>query len=103
MNDDESIFRKIYHEDSDTLKSLQGDKPFVHEISPSQFNIQNQRFSEIDEDPDIPIRPIINAFETKEDGFDEDNPYIVRYQSNKNLDYDDIISKRNKNERIKEL
>lgn len=46
-NDDESIYKKIYHDDTETLKSLQNDMPgnyFNQEISPSQFNIQNQRF-----------------------------------------------------------
>ena len=42
------------------LKSLQGDETLGHEISSSQFNFQNQRFSEVDEDLDAPVHPITN-------------------------------------------
>lgn len=50
-NDDESIYKKIYNDETETLKSLQNDLSsnyFNHEISPSQFNYQNQRFDETD-------------------------------------------------------
>ena len=43
-NDDESIYNKIYKDETETLKSVQGDNFFGQDISPSQFNIQNQRF-----------------------------------------------------------
>ena len=38
----------------------------------------------------------------KDDGFN-DHPYIPRYNSNTNIDYDNVVSKRVDNERIKEL
>lgn len=50
-NDDESIYKKIYNDETETLKSLQNDLSsnyFNQEISPSQFNYQNQRFDETD-------------------------------------------------------
>ena len=43
-NDDSSIYKKIYNDETETLKSVQGDNLFGQEISPSQFNVQNQRF-----------------------------------------------------------
>lgn len=43
-NDDESIYKKIYNDETETLRSVQGDNFFGQDISPSQFNIQNQRF-----------------------------------------------------------
>lgn len=36
--------KKIYNDETETLKSVQGDNMFGNEVSPSQFNIQNQRF-----------------------------------------------------------
>ena len=81
---------------------MQGDGTFAHEISPSQFNFQNQRFSEIDEDIDAPVHPIANEHYAKDDGFDE-QPSFQRYSSNTNLDYDMVLSKKVNNERIKEL
>ena len=41
-------------------------------------------------------------YEMKDDGFN-DNPYLPRYSSNTNIDYDNVVSKRIDNERIKEL
>lgn len=43
-NDDSSIYKKIYNDETETLKSVQGDNMFQHDVSPSQFNAQNQRF-----------------------------------------------------------
>ena len=39
----------------------------------------------------------------KDDGFDDQQPYMPRYSSNTNLDYDLVLSKKVNNERIKEL
>ena len=76
---------------------------FVFEISPSHFNIQNQRFSQLDDDTELPVKPVINDQDQqdRDDGFDD--PYLFREGSTPNLDYDQVVSKNFKNERIKEL
>lgn len=54
-NDDSSIYKKIYNDETETLKSVQGDNMFGNEVSPSQFNIQNQRFEDSSASNDMPI------------------------------------------------
>ena len=65
-HDDQSIYKKIYNnDDTETLKSVENDlnaNYFSHQISPSQFNIQNQRFDETDisQTENIPEKPIVH-------------------------------------------
>ena len=78
---------------------MQGDNLFGQDVSPSQFNIQNQRFEDTDiSSNDMPIKPFIthefdedgNMNLHRNDGFD-DVPEIRRYGSTKNylnIDYD---------------
>ena len=54
-NDDSSIYKKIYNDETETLKSVQGDNLFGQEVSPSQFNVQNQRFEDTSADNDMPV------------------------------------------------
>ena len=54
-NDESSIYKKIYNDETETLKSVQGDNLFGQEVSPSQFNVQNQRFEDTSADNDMPV------------------------------------------------
>lgn len=80
---------------------------FGNDVSPSQFNVQNQRFDETDaSNNDMPVPASLDLEEENEDldiegEFEKSN--IRRYESSHNIDYDSVISKRLNNDRIKEL
>jgi len=64
------------------LKSVQGDNLFGQEISPSQFNVQNQRFDDTSAENDMPVPATFEELyenEKNNDGFEQLGPQIKRY------------------------
>lgn len=106
-NDDSSIYKKIYNDQTETLKSVPGQSLFNQQISPSQFNNQNQRYDQT-ETNDAPVPATLEIdqdygqYDEDRDGF-EKGQGLRRYTSSNHLDYDEVISKRINNDRIKQL
>lgn len=66
MSNNTLVDKNFYNSDAETIKSNDGDN-FYNDVSPSHFNIPNQRFSEFDETSQIPQKPQLNYQIEKED------------------------------------